>query len=55
MTKQTSVSWLLEQIREKICGRRQENEAAWETKLQRIDTEINKKNVNVHLIATIIA
>ena len=27
-----------------IWGRRQENKAIWETKFQRIDTEIHKKN-----------
>ena len=41
---QISVFWLPDQISEKICGRRQAKQAAWETKFQRIDIKINKKN-----------
>ncbi|EEG34941.1 hypothetical protein EUBHAL_03249 [Anaerobutyricum hallii DSM 3353] len=50
MDSHTSVSWLPEQICGKICGRRQENKAIWETKFQRIDTEIHKKKYYFYIL-----
>ncbi len=54
LDSQTSVSWLLEQISGRICGRRPENEAAWENKIQRIDTEIYRRRTDLQHITTII-